>query len=593
MKIINIKTAFLLPVIFAGLAFTGCSNEDIAEEKVQEGMGAVSFTISEKDYEPAEEVASTRAAVQAKPEIQDLGDGLQAEVSLEPDTTHDVEPKAKTRAIYTPTHYTIQAYQGSVKKGELKGTFNGSTFTPDAGQSNSIFLPHGTYDFVCFNDKVSVNGTQFTVNRTDAATARFTIERNVVINQDPKQYVAFKMKHAGSKIVPNIQFINCPIAGEYTQVNNMGFVSFAFYKAVNPAERLKYTVETSPNKIPEKEVYDFAANGYTYPVMGQLSIAKTVEGSTTAQAYTHVGDKTGIYQDFITDYLLPSSDCANLKFTFTFGELYGRSLVGKTITVPTHKLVEANKSYRVVVKLMMGNMYLFKDGTVGELAKNPTKIPIGVVIEPYRRIAVALNDADNGTPTIWSSLISQESTQPATNYTELFIDSRNASTMNSYSMPSGPSARKLALDYYQTVGYGNNYFSFPSGEDYALNTWFVPTLSDFLRMGVSLGKLPNDTGNRMLGSSLSSSFNYLIPSNAPATGFMGNLPSFPPMDMTRFNKAFTDAGGTAPSGNYWVDTECKDASSYPQVQMYVQSIGYSLGINSKSSNAKVRPFIRY
>ena len=277
MKIINIKTAFLLPVIFAGLAFTGCSNEDIAEEKVQEGMGAVSFTISEKDYEPAEEVASTRAAVQAKPEIQDLGDGLQAEVSLEPDTTHVVEPKAKTRAINTPTHYTIQAYQGSVKKGELKGTFNGSTFTPDAGQSNSIFLPHGTYDFICFNDKVSVNGTQFTVNRTDAATARFTIERNVVINQDPKQYVAFKMKHAGAKIVPNIQFINCPIPGEYTQVANAGFFSFAFYEAINPAERLKYTVETSPNKIPEKEVYDFAANGYTYPVMGQLSIAKTVE----------------------------------------------------------------------------------------------------------------------------------------------------------------------------------------------------------------------------------------------------------------------------------------------------------------------------
>ena len=594
MKIINIKTAFLLPVIFAGLAFTGCSNEDIAEEKVQEGMGAVSFTISEKDYEPAEEVSSTRAAVQAKPEIQDLGDGLQAEVSLEPDTTHVVEPKAKTRAIYTPTHYTIQAYQGSVKKGELKGTFNGSTFTPDAGQSNSIFLPHGTYDFVCFNDKVSVNGTQFTVNRTDAATARFTIERNVVINQDPKQYVAFKMKHAGARIVPNIQFINCPITGEYTQVTNMGFVNQAFYKAVNPAERLKYTVETSPNKIPEKEVYDFAANGYTYPAMGQLSIAKTVEGSTMAQYTTRVGDKVGIYRDDITDYLLPSSDCADLKFTFTFGELYGRSLVGKTITVPTHKLVEANKSYRVVVKLIMGsNMYLFKDGTVGELAKNPTKIPIGVVIEPYRRIAVALNDADNGTPTIWSSLISQESIQPATNYTELFMDSRYASTMNSYSMPSGPSARKLALDYYQTVGYGNNYFSFPSGEDYALNTWFVPTLSDFLRMGVSLGKLPNDTDNRMLGTSLYSGFYYLVPSNAPATGFTGSNPSFPPMDMTRFNKAFTDAGGTAPSGNYWVDVECKDLSSFLQVQMYVQSTGYSLGINSKSSNAKVRPFIRY
>ena len=369
----------------------------------------------------------------------------------------------------------------------------------------------------------------------------------------------------------------------------------ASYRAVNPAERLKYIVETSPNKIPEKEVYDFAANGYTYPAMGQLSISKTVGGWTTVYQHTPVGTKTGIYSDLITDYLLPTSDCADLKFTFTFGELYGRSLVGKTITVPTHKLVEANKSYRVVVKLIMGsNMYLFKDGTVGELAKNPTKIPIGVVIEPYRRIAVALQDADNGAYTMWSSLSSQESYRPATNYKELFGErSIDASAGHNSSMPSNPSARKVALDYYQTVGYGNNYYSFPTDGDYASNTWFVPTLSDFLRMGVSLGKLPNDTGNRMLGSSLSSSFNYLIPSNAPATGFMGSLPSFPPMDMTRFNKAFTDAGGTAPSGNYWVDTECKDASSYPQVQMGVQSTGYSLGINSKSSNAKVRPFIRY
>lgn len=598
MKIINIKAAFLLPVIFAGIAFTGCSNEDIAEEKVQEGMGAVSFTISEKDYEPAEEVASTRAAVQAKPEIQDLGDGLQAEVSLEPDTTHDVEPKAKTRAIYKPTHYTIQAYQGSVKKGELKGTFNGSTFTPDAGQSNFIILPHGTYDFVCFNDKVSVNGTQFTVNRTDAATARFTIERNVVINQDPKQYVAFKMKHAGARIIPSIQFINCPIIGEYSSVGTGGFLTYASYRAVNPAERLKYIVETSPNKIPEKEVYDFAANGYTYPAMGQLSISKTVEGIQTVSQHLPVGTKTGIYSDFITDYLLPSSDCANLKFTFTFGELYGRSLVGKTITVPTHKLVEANKSYRVVVKLIMGsNMYLFKDGTVGELAKNPTKIPIGVVIEPYRRIAVALNDADNGTPTIWSSLISQESSQPATNYKELFGEfGIEASTRSDYSMPSALSARKLALDYYQTVGYGNNYYSFSTDGDRASNAWFVPTLDDFLRMGISLGKLPNETSGRVTDSSIYSKFDYLVPSNAPATGFTGSNPSFPPMDMTRFNKAFTDAGGTAPSGNYWADTECKDASLYPQVQqvqMILQSTGYSLGINSKSSYAKVRPFIRY
>ena len=191
MKIKRINTAFLL-LALAGLTLTGCSNEDLANVTPQEeGTGNVSFSIVEKDYEPADNTPKSRAAEETKPEIQDLGDGLMAEVSLVPDTTHRAETPT-TRAINTPTHYTIQAYQGGVKKGELKGTFNGSTFTPDTGQPKSISLPHGTYDFVCFNNGVTSNGTQLTVNRSDAGTARFDVQRNVVINQDPKQQVKFR-----------------------------------------------------------------------------------------------------------------------------------------------------------------------------------------------------------------------------------------------------------------------------------------------------------------------------------------------------------------------------------------------------------------
>ena len=134
MKIKRINTAILL-LALAGMTLTGCSNEDLTNVTPQkEGAGNVSFSIVEKDYEPADNTPKSRAAIEeTKPEIQDLGDGLMAEVSLVPDTTHRVE-NPKTRAINTPTHYTIQAFQGGVKKGELKGTFNGSTFTPDASQ---------------------------------------------------------------------------------------------------------------------------------------------------------------------------------------------------------------------------------------------------------------------------------------------------------------------------------------------------------------------------------------------------------------------------------------------------------------------------
>lgn len=587
MKINRFKSFFLLPALFMGMTLAGCSNsEDIVDGQTQEGMGSVSFTIKEKNYEPVEEVAGTRAAAPEKPEIQDLGDGWMAEVSLVPDTTHVVEPKAKTRAIYTPTHYTIQAYQGGVKKGELKGTFNGANFTPDAGQGKSIILPHGTYDFVCFNDKVSANGTQFTVNRADAGTARFTVKRGVVINQDPKQFVDFEMKHAGAKVMAELVFVNCKMEGVVTQTLGFGMYSGIAYKPAKSEEALKYTVETLPNKLPETMVYDMSTDSYAYPLMGQDSKSFDVGGTMVGSGTP--GDKVGIFDDYhYTGYWLPNSDCANLKLTFTYGELYGRDLVGKTIKVPTHKLVEANKRYMIYVQLYMGYMYLYSDGTAGPRSKNPGKTPIGVVIDPYERLAVALNDAPAPSWGVqWSSTTSQASFDDCLNYKHLFggLYGRLGKTYDSNR--SNSSAIQLALNYYQTVGFGSNsYGTFFNPSIF----WFVPTLRQFLDMGVNLGRLPYRTMNK----DYSRDFEYLIPANAPATGFSGANPTFPAMDMTRFNKAFTDVGGTAPTGVYWTDTECQDGSSFQQAQISVNSTGFGFQLGDKTNPAKVRPFIIY
>ena len=72
---------------------------------------------------------------------------------------------------------------------------------------------------------------------------------------------------------------------------------------------------------------------------------------------------------------------------------------------------------------------------------------------------------------------------------------------------------------------------------------------------------------------------------------MGGL-NFPSMDMTRFNKAFTDVGGTAPSGSYWTSNECQEGSEYYQGVMSITG-GYGFGMTSKTNTAQVRPFIRY
>ena len=577
MKIKRINTAILL-LALASMTLVGCGNEDIANvTPKEEGTGNVSFSIVEKDYEPADDTPKSRAAIEeTKPEIQDLGDGLIAEVSLVPDTTHRVE-YPKTRAINTPTHYTIQAYQGGVKKGELKGTFNGSTFTPDTGQPKSISLPHGTYDFVCFNDKVTANGTQFTVNRSDAATARFTVQRGVLINQDPKQQVAFTMKHAGARIYVNGLFMNFVIN---TKVSNIQYIDedgSAIYKADfdNPLEKFKYKLETPASTLPETLTYDISTDTYSYPSMGKISESGEAKGSSLV-AYSTPGSPLYLGGNrFMSDYWLPTTDCSNLKLTFTYGEVYGCNLVGKSITIPEHKQVEANKMYTIMIRLYLTNIYMYSDGSVGPLNKNSGKIPIAVVFDTSKHLSVALHDVNEGglEQIQWNNSISRESSNPATSYSEFFSSGvyGNVNTLNT--------AIQAARDY------------IPSSPN-----WRIPQLYTFLNMGKCLGRMLDD-GKAYFSYLLSGyQYNFLSPSGAAAIGFTPAPSSvnFPAMDMTRFNDAFTKVGGTPPSGTYWINAECKDGTEYKMATITISSDGkFHLGLKSKTETAKVRPFIFY
>ena len=104
----------------------------------------------------------------------------------------------------------------------------------------------------------------------------------------------------------------------------------------------------------------------------------------------------------------------------------------------------------------MGYMYLFSDGTTGPLAKNPGKTPVGVVVEPYRRIAVALHDAQ---PTYYGSnkwsISTNSDGRSATSYKDLFDYFSNNRGLVTPSYPySNYPATELAQNYYQTAGYG-------------------------------------------------------------------------------------------------------------------------------------------
>ena len=584
MKIKRINTAFLL-LALAGMTFAGCSNEDLANVTPQEGTGNVTFSIVEKDYEPATDNPKTRAAAEeTKSVTQDLGDGLMAEVSLVPDTTHRATAP-KTRAINKPTHYTIQAFQGNVKKGELKGTFNGSTFTPDAGQPEAIGLPHGTYDFVCFNDDVTSNGTQLTVNRAHAATARFTVKRGVVINQDPKQQVEFTLKHAGAIVsyyLESQEFMFEGIVTNTQTIDEQGQPAYVNDFA-NEEDRIKCKIESAASTVPSTMVYDFATDNYSYPTTEQVSKSANVNMGTSLVAYTSPGD--GVMGSPIrvpADYYLPSTNCADMKLTFTHGKIRGGNLAGKSITIPTSKLVEANKVYAVIVRFYLADRYLYSDGTYGPRSQNSTKTPIAVIVSDH--IAIALHDVNEGgaEQLQWGSNTTSSEVpswyNTCANYADLFDANQYGQAENA------TGAAKSAVSGYTPAA--------PTG-----NAWRVPTLVNFLQMGITLGRIKEGSSFEDYVSYQVSGKDYAFfaPSGAAATGFSPapSTANFPAMDMARFNNAFTKEGGTAPSGTYWTMMECKDGAEYKMATIEISGGKFHLGLKSKTETAKVRPVIYY
>ena len=583
MKIKRINTAFLL-LALAGMTLAGCSNEDIANVTPQKGTGNVTFSIVEKDYEPATDNPKTRAvAEETKSVTQDLGDGLMAEVSLVPDTTHRAEAP-KTRAINTPTRYTIQAYQGGVKKGELKGTFNGSTFTPDTGQPEAIGLPHGTYDFVCFNDGVTSNGTQLTVNRSAAATARFTVKRGVVINQDPKQQVEFTLKHAGAMVSYLLWTKEFGIWGIITNTQTIDEQGQPAYVAdfANEEDRIKYKIESAASTVPSTMVYDFATDTYSYPTTEQVSKSANAALGTVPLSTT---PGSGLYTGLIrvpADYYLPSTNCADMKLTFTHGKINGGNLAGKSITIPTSKLVEANKTYAVFVRFYLADRYLYSDGTYGPRSQNSTKTPIAVIVSD--NIAIALHDINEGgaEQLQWGSNTTSSEVlswyNACANYADLFDIDQHGKAENA------TGAAKSAVSGYTPAS------------PFTARTWQVPTLVEFLKMGITLGRMTeNSFGDYLSYTGSGKEYAFFAPSGAAATGFSPapSTANFPAMDMARFNNAFTKEGGTPPSGTYWTGMECKVGSEYKMATIEVSGGKFHLGLKSKTETAKVRPIIYY
>ena len=353
MKKIN-RLTLVLTLMAAGL-FAGCaSDEEATRENQKITLDGSHFKFTEVAYQADQAV--TRAAASVKPTTVDLGDGLEAEVSVTPDA-----PTGKTRAVdpISDGKYTILAFDPTTHdlQGKLEGSVTGGVFTPDAGQK--LLLDPGTYDFTCFSEPVVYDEPNNRLVVNHFLTKNPMIGHVQATIADDDYEVAFNMEHKAIRVRFNI---TSDILSENTPID-------AYLKGVVPGPWYWmhdwYTAYSG--------VLNNAGNG-DFDADVPLNF-KTVAPVTTQAGTTYTSDYV---------YMLQGIDGHdNLSahpIHFNAGTIGGASLVGKTVGVGLGFQWAINQSITINVNVK-GQLYLFEDGKARVYAGRGTHTPIGLVIQ--------------------------------------------------------------------------------------------------------------------------------------------------------------------------------------------------------------------
>ena len=358
MKKIN-RLTLVLTLMAAGL-FAGCaSDEEATRENQKIALDGSHFKFTEVAYQA--EQAVTRAAASVKPTTVDLGDGLEAEVSVTPDA-----PTGKTRAVdpISDGKYTILAFDPSTHnlQGKLEGSVTGGVFAPDAGQK--LLLDPGTYDFTCFSEPVVYDEPNKRLVVKNWLTKSPTIAHAQATIAGDDYEVAFNMEHKSARVRLNI---TSDILSENTPIDaylqGTTFLTgywvqdwyTAFSGALNNTGNFFYNV---PQPL----------------TFTNIAPVTTQTGTTCTSAYGYMLPSTA-----------PNNSLRDYTLHFTAGTIGGAPLAGKTVdlsgaTFPTGFQWDYNQSITINVNVK-GQLYLFEDGKARVYAGRGTHTPIGLVIQ--------------------------------------------------------------------------------------------------------------------------------------------------------------------------------------------------------------------
>ena len=527
MKKIN-RLTLVLTLMAAGL-FAGCaSDEEATRENQKIALDGSHFKFTEVAYQADQAV--TRAAASVKPTTVDLGDGLEAEVSVTPDA-----PTGKTRAVdpISDGKYTILAFDPTTHdlQGKLKGSVTGGVFTPDAGQK--LLLDPGTYDFTCFSEPVEYDEPNNRLVVKNWLTKSPTIGHVQATIADDDYEVAFNMEHKAIRVRFNI---TSDILSENTPID-------AYLKGSIPGPWYWWN-----------DWYTAYSGVLNNTGNADFSSERPLNFKTVAPVTTQAG--TTYTSDYV--YMLQGIDGHdNLSahpIHFNAGTIGGASLVGKTVGVGTYPpgfQWAINQSITINVNVK-GQLYLFEDGKARVLAGRGTHTPIGVVLqqkwEPTNQKGTACALEDASLDAFWEDPaktgLAAETQRNQTVYADLYSGQNDLNGYNwtwDANSTTDHVVRANEQEKYPAFYAAGHYRpSFTTVTGANVGKWYLPAIGEVLQL-----------------------FKKFTPVNLSSSMGWGGIVSA--IDKSKYRKlenAFTNVGSTIYLNSFFWTSTTADANGY-------------------------------
>ncbi len=554
----NIKQNKGLFALLLLAVLTACTSEDNitnSKQLIEVGGDKLKIVINEEPFD-VETTTQTRAGgvAQAIPAgTVDLGDGLEAEVSISQGT-----PAPKTRAtVVSDGHYNIYAYDANTNQmlvgKKLSGNVVGGVFTPDAG--SRLELEAGTYRFVCCTDGVSLDPTYGTGS---IITPNINIKKEMIGATAPitlsgdDQQIVFLMYHREARV-------RFRITGYTNQLTNVQLV-MDFGSTSN-----HYHYLTIPTGF----------QGPGTATMGLVSDTYTMPSTRTQASVTYP-----LANEFLSDYKYLSWDenpwdRVDLKIS---GTIYGKT-VSKTVSCRfDHTTVlKDNGTYTINLKLKpTPALYLFQDGTCGALAEKGSRTPIGIVYSEKTNTQKGVAMGLHGTVQKWEATTSP--TYNGNNYTTAFVNPGDVlQDENGYNWTWTSSTDVDGLvKANQQTRYPAFYWASHDPYGVGFGEWYFPAIGEIINVFDMLAKKTN-----------------------VSVGYGGNVTFEKKLDV--ITNAFVSAGGTDPMDyRGWSSTiYTQSGFSSPIVFYSSGGSGYTIVVRPQGARKndlgyiRTFPFVRF